>query len=271
MKISICSYSFHRLLEAGKQDIFKYISDCKDFGATHLDPWSGHFQAMEAERGQPPLLNTAAGAEYIEQIKQAAMVAGLPFDCIAVDGAHIYEADSEVRRTNRGRASRWLEVAAKLEVKHLRIDSGYRGENWPTDVFQTIVDGYNDLIAEAHEKGIKIIIENHWGPSKHPENLVKLLEAVAGLGLLFDTGNWAQGKQELGWEMCAKYASACHIKTYSFDEAGNEPSADLAKAINLLRDSGYGGVWGLESETTGGDEYEGVRKTIALIKRVLRA
>ena len=28
MELSICSYSFHRLLEAGEHDVFQYISDC---------------------------------------------------------------------------------------------------------------------------------------------------------------------------------------------------------------------------------------------------
>ena len=42
MELSICSYSFHRLLAAGKQDIVRYIADCKELGCTQLDPWNGH-------------------------------------------------------------------------------------------------------------------------------------------------------------------------------------------------------------------------------------
>ena len=42
MEIGICSYSFHRLLAAGKQDIFQYITDCKILGCTQLDPWNAH-------------------------------------------------------------------------------------------------------------------------------------------------------------------------------------------------------------------------------------
>jgi len=269
MDISICSYSFHRLLKEGKQDMFKYITDCKELGATYLDPWSGHFQAPGAENGQPPLLDNPDHAAYVDKIKQAGQAVGLPFGCIAVDGAHIYEADPEARRANRARASQWLDVVAKLGAPQVRIDSGHRADNWPDDVFQTIVDGYTGLIAEARQKGVEVIIENHWGPSKYPENLVKLLEAVDGLGLLFDTNNWAEGEQEKGWELCAKYASAMHVKTFSFDEKGDDPSVDLRKAINTLREAGYQGVWGIESVPRDGDEIEGARKTVALIKRIL--
>ncbi len=265
MDISICSYSFHRLLAAGKQDIFQYITTCKELGATYLEPWSGHFRDRpDAERNEPP-----QEATYITKIKNAAEEVGMPMGCVAVDGAHIYEPEPEARQANRKRAYRWLDIAAELGAKQIRIDSGHRADDWPDDVFQIIVEGYNDLIARGRDKGVEVIIENHWGPSKHPENLVKLLETVDGLGLLFDTNNWAEGKQEKAWEMCAKYATATHVKTFSFDEKGNDPSVDLAKAMNILRDAGYNGIWGIESVPRDGDEYEGARKTIALIKRVL--
>ena len=33
MKFSVASYSFHRELESGRQDMFKYITDCKEYFA----------------------------------------------------------------------------------------------------------------------------------------------------------------------------------------------------------------------------------------------
>jgi sugar phosphate isomerase/epimerase len=269
MKLSICSYSFHQLLKDGQQDMFGYIRDCKTLGVTHLEPWNGHFAAPDIEQGQPPLLSNAAHLEYVQSIKQAADAAQLPFGCLAVDGAHIYEKDEKARQANKKRASQWLEVAAYLGVKQVRVDSGYQGEVWPEDVFTMIVDGYHELIAEAQAKGLEIIIENHWGPSQHPEQLVKLLGAVDGLGLLFDTHNWAKGKQQQGWDTCAKYARAVHIKTFSFDEQGNDPTVDLHKAIAQLHQAGYGGIWGIESVPEDGGEFDAAQKTIVLLKRVL--
>jgi len=77
--------------------------------------------------------------------------------------------------------------------------------------------------------------------------------------------------RERGWQMCARYAAATHIKTSSFDDQGYEPSVDIPKAMHILVDAGYDGCWGIESCPRNGDEYEGVKKTIALIKRVLDA
>jgi hypothetical protein len=156
----------------------------------------------------------------------------------------------------------------------VRIDAG-GPEEMPDDVFQIIVEGYQDLVARGREKGadekhpIEILMENHWGASKIPENVVKIMEAVEGLGLLFDTNNWAPGTREKAWQMCARYAKATHVKTFSFDEGGYEPTVDIPSAMNILVEAGYDGCWGIESCPQDGDEYAGVRKTIALIKRVL--
>ena len=46
--------------------------------------------------------------------------------------------------------------------------------------------------------------------------------AGAGLGLLFDTHNWADGASERGWRQCAGFATAVHIKTFAFDAEGND-------------------------------------------------
>lgn len=277
ISISICSFSFHRLLAAGQQDIFRYITDCKDLGCALLDPWNAHLAQLRdgdavLKSGSDPQHAelSAADEDYIGRVKAAADEAGLPFGCIAVDGAHIYEADPAARQVNRARAYRWLEIAGTLGAQQVRIDAGGPAE-MPDDVFAIIVEGYNDLVARAAEHHIEVIIENHWGPSQVPDNVVKILGAVEGLGFLFDTNNWAPGMQHEGWEKCARFATATHIKTFEFDAQGNEPTVDIPRAMKILLDTGYHGSWGIESCPRDGDEYAGARKTIDLIHRVLNA
>ncbi len=277
MKFSIGSYSFHRLLADGKQDMFKYIQDSKDLGAAQLDPWNAHLSIISSEDTVIKAGNDPEGAQlsaqsddYIARVKAAADAAGLPFGCIAVDGAHIYEPTPEKRALHRASAYRWLDVAAKLGAQEVRIDAGGPPE-LPDDIFAIIVEGYNDLVARGKEKGVRIVIENHWGPSPIPEKLIQILDAVPGLGLLFDSNNWAKGMEERAWAMCASRATSTHIKTFSFDENGNDPSVDLFKCIRLLVEAGYDGVWGIESCPKDGDEHGAVTKTAALIERALHA
>jgi sugar phosphate isomerase/epimerase len=275
VEIAICSFSFFRTFLAGKQDIFQYIRDCKALGATQLDPWDAHFAPLKAwEMGwkiwaDPDQVQLMPEEQaYLNGIKRAAEEAGLPFGCICVDGAHVYEAAPRVVRANRAAAYKWLQIANLLGARQVRFDAGGPAE-MPEGVFEAIVEGYSDLVARAGKLGIEVLVENHWGPSQVPENLMRILDAVDGLGLLLDTHNWAPDRKEDGWRMCAPYAKASHIKTFSFDEEGNEPSVDVPKAMRILLGAGYQGAWGIECMPMDGDEYAGVRKTIQLIERVL--
>lgn len=275
MDISICSYSFHRLLRDGKQDVFKYISDCAELGCTSLDLWNGHLPSLHDDPARPldsytleSAKLTPAEGDYLAEIKAAADQANLPFGCLAIDGTYIYEDSPEARQANRIKAYRWLNIAERLGAQQVRIDSGGRPE-MPDEMLAIIVAGYNDLLPRASAKGIEVVIENHWGASNIPENVVRILDSVEGLGLLFDSANWAEGTREQGWKLCPPYARATHIKTYEFDAEGNETTMDIPRVIGYLRAAGYNGSWGIESTPQDGDEYEGARKTIALIQRVL--
>jgi sugar phosphate isomerase/epimerase len=276
IKLSIASYSFHRLLKAGKQDIYQYITDCKTLGATQLDPWNGHLDPLVQKdnllRAQKDTSITSLSEEekkYLSSVRLAAEKERLPFGCLAVDGAHIYDNTLDVMQLNRAIAYRWLEAAEILGAEQVRIDAG--GPETLTDpILATVTQGYQDLLQRAKTKKLEILIENHWGVSRSPDNVVKILNSNPGLGLLFDTNNWTPGEQEKGWQMCAKYARSVHIKTFSFDEQGYDPSVNLPLAIRLLVEAGYQGTWGVESVPRDGDEYSAVEKTFALIKKVLK-
>ena len=253
--------------------MYRYITDCKALGATQLDPWNGHLQPLVARdnqlkaAGTPDASLTPSEKAYLAQVKAAAQASGLPFGCLAVDGAHIYEPTAEARALNRAVAYRWLEAAHLLGAVQMRVDAGGPPE-MPPEAFAIIIDGYQDLIARAKALGIELLIENHWGPSPIAANLARILKAAPGLGLLFDSNNF-DGDKEAAWAQFAPSARSVHIKTFSFDAQGNDPSVDLAKAIRLLAAAGYQGAWGVESMPEDGDEYEGVRQSFALIRRVL--
>ena len=276
MQTAICSFSFHRLFAAGKQDMFQYIQTCKELGCTQLDPWNAFLSEIKSgdevlHAGHNPSESqhlTAAGEGYINKVKAAADAAGLPFGCIAVDGAHIYEPTLEARMENRRRAYLWLDICHRLGVKQMRVDAGGPVE-MPSDVFTIIVDGYTDIVRRASDLGVQILIENHWGPSVLPDNVIKLVEAIPGLGLLYDTHNWREDVRDEGRKRCAQYAAATHVKTFDWDEKGNPISDRPDEAIKCLLDANYKGCWGVESCPPNGNEIEGATNTLNLIHRMV--
>jgi sugar phosphate isomerase/epimerase len=275
MDYSIASYSFHHLLASGKQDMFKYITDCKDMGCALLDPWNGHLaplveedKAIKASANPTQAHFSAAGLDYAREVKAAADAAGMRFGCLAVDEAHMYEPSLEARQINRACAYRWLEVAEILGAEQVRMDTGGTAE-MPDEQFAIIVDGFKDVVARAREKGILVVLENHWGASHIPENVLKVIDAVPGLALLFDSGNWKEGRREDGWRLCSHLAKAVHIRSFAFNAEGNETTLDIPRIVRLLAANGYDGCWGVESIANDGEEYEVAQKTIDLIRRTL--
>jgi hypothetical protein len=281
LAISICSYSFHQLLASGRQDMFRYIRDCKELGCTQLDPWMAHLEPIQAacsevrkvpypERAMSFLTSEEVG--YLAAVRRAGDEVGLPFGCLAVDGAHMYERELSARAANRAVAYRWLDVAAILGCSQVRIDTGGTHE-MPDEQFAIIVQGYKDVVARAAERKLTVIMENHWGASQIPANCVRVLNAVPGLGLLWDSFNFHPHRdipaRKSGREVLAPYAALSHIKTFAFDAQGDEPYEDIPHALACLKAANYHGTLGIEScPPEGQDEIEAVRKTIALLKKL---
>ena len=273
MRLGICSFSVHRTVAAGLMDFAGFVALNRRLGCTQLDPWCAHLEGGgdgdnqlhagrnpgQADLGLPP-------AARIPLIKAAA--AGMPWGCIAVDGAHIWEEDPAKRAHHRARAMAWLALAKDFGATSVRIDAG--GPERPdAATWSVIVDGYRELVAEARRLGIELLVENHWGPSVIPENVLRLLHDVDGLGLLFDTHNWKNSLQGEGWETCARFARVVHVKAFSFRADGEETCIDLPWIIRRLREqAGRDISWCVESVPfKAEDEIPAIEKTLALIRR----
>ena len=137
----------------------------------------------------------------------------------------------------------------------------------PDHAFQIIKEGYRDLIDRGAPMGLQILVENHWGPTLYPDNVIRLLKEIPGLGLLLDSHNWKPELRDEGRRHCSKLATSTHFKSFTWDD-DDEMTEDIPRAVNYLLEAGYKGVWGVESVPTDGDEMEGARKTIALLRRL---
>lgn len=273
MQLGICSFALHRTWAAGNLDFPGLIALCKDLGCTQLDPWNAHLNEPDAgedsvragRNPQDARLGTPSDA-HVARLKQQLADGGLPMGCIAIDGGHIYEADVAKRTENRERAERWIAIAGELGASHIRIDAG-GPEEMPAPVFTEIVAGYRDLIAQAQMHGMRVLVENHWGPTIIPENVNRLLDAVDGLGLLFDTNNWKKERQRDAWTLCGPRAEVVHVKTYAIGDDLIDPEIDLRDAFAILRANDFSGIWCVESVPRDGDEIAAARRTLDLIRR----
>lgn len=275
LKRSIASYSFHGSLRDGSQDMFGYIADSQRLEMSQLDPWVGHLAPIvENDRaiktGGAPFRDTLDDGEigYLARVKAAADAANLPVGCVAVDGAHIYLDDAAARAGHRAVAYRWINAAKHLGAAQIRIDCGGSAE-MPDAEFDIIIAGYHDLMARTQDAGLELILENHFGASAVPANVARIIAEVDGLGLLYDTHNWAAGLHAEGATIGAPLARSVHLKTF---HGGDETGIDdeIKVAVDALLTVDYNGCWGVESIARNGDEYAAVDAALELLRTMVK-
>ena len=253
LKISIMSYAFHGLLREGMIDMFGYLESSKyryNLDAVHL--WSGYFESTEEE--------------YLKKVKAALDERELYPGDLAVDGAHVWDDNEEIKKKNHANAKAYLKAAKMLGVPFVRIDAGGQGEEWTDEAFDHIVMRFKEYAKYAHDNGFKVGAENHWGPERKWENYQKLYHAVdhPAFGLSCHIGAWSGTEEESDRadRECAPWVDSTHIDwTVSTGPKLKEKLANLWNA-------GYDGYYSVEHHSAK-DEYREVEIQLALVRNQL--
>jgi len=170
-------------------------------------------------------------------------------------------------RLNSGR---WGTVKSFDRLMELRGEEpaieGYTEE----DAFGWCIDSIEKCMPRAAELGVLLALENHWGLSRKPEGVLRIVDAVDSpwLGVLMDTGNFLEepyGKLE---KMAPK-TSFVQAKTYYGGGEWYTLDIDYKRVAKILRAVNYKGYVSLEFE--GKEEADsGVAKSIAMLREAFR-
>jgi sugar phosphate isomerase/epimerase len=184
-------------------------------------------------------------------------------------------------RIRRGRAAAELDAAPSFGPAALFVESWFMRlghllrENLPARVrgqeqkTQRAIEALRPLAAEAGARGLRIGIENHWGVSGDPANVVHIISAVASpwLGSCPDLGNFPRGVDpETGLRLLAQHAVILHAKSYGFRADGGEKRIDYARLLPIFHAAGFDGPVTVEFEGLT-DDLAGCLKTRDLILR----
>ncbi len=244
-KVSLASYAFHGLLAQGMVDVFGYLESCKYRYQVQADIWNGMLLSTEED--------------YIRKVREALDSRDLILANLCVDGAHIWEDDPAAREANHRNALAHLEAAERLGARTVRIDAGgaHDARTFTQEQFDLIVARYREYAQRAGDNGYRVGPENHWGPEVVPENMLRICQAVdhPAFGVLLHF------RGDPGDRVMAPWAMHTHV-------AWNITEGPLTACMDMLRDAGYEGYWGVEHHT-GRNEYTEVAVQIARVRDVL--
>lgn len=217
---------------------------------------------------------------FWESFKKSCDEQGVKVGLIMCDAlGDLGNADSTARMQAVENHYPWVDIAAYLGAATIRVNAA--GQGTAEEVAANAADGLSKLATYAATKGINVVVENHGGYSSDGSWLAGVMQAVnlPNVGTLPDFGNFCIERTADG---CAKeydkykgieelmpYAKGVSAKTHNFDENGNEKDKDYVRIMKIVKDSGFQGTVGIEYEGTELSEDEGIKATLALLKKTM--
>jgi sugar phosphate isomerase/epimerase len=264
-KISLAEWSFHKALFAGKMTNLDFpLRAKKEFGINIVEYVSPFFNKKESD------------AAYLKELLTITKNEGIQNHLIMVDGEGDLGDLNPAKRTKAiENHYKWVDAAKTLGCLTVRVNASGNGSE--QDVKTAVVDGLGRLTAHAKKSKINIIVENHGSYSSDGKWLSDVMKQVNSpyCGTLPDFGNFrisAEKQYDMyqGVKDLMPFAKGISAKTFKFDENGNEPDIDYTKMFKIIHDANFSGIVGIEWEGDSLSEEEGIKKTKALLEKVLK-
>ncbi|MAS77506.1 MAG: xylose isomerase [Candidatus Marinimicrobia bacterium] len=269
-KFAIATYSYWHFREP-KITVQQVIDHASNLGVDGVDVL--HVQ-MDNE-----------SPEYIRSLRDRAQDKNIELICLSIHQDFV-DPDKEKREKNIDHTKKCIDIAHDLGISYIRLNSG----RWNTidsfddlmankgiepvlpgytedDGFKWCIDSIQDCLPHAEQAGVVLALENHWGLTRTPEGLLRIVNSIDSpwLGVLMDTGNFLEDPYEK-LEEIAPQTVFVQAKTYYGGGEWYTLDLDYSRIAEILNKVQYKGYISLEFE---GKENAntGVPKSIELLKK----
>ena len=270
-RIATSTYSFWRFKDDSKLPIEECIRQAAGMG----------FDGVEVLHRQM----TDESNEYLQGIKRCALVEGVDLCGFSIHQGFVY-ADAEVRKKNIDHTIHCIELAYKMGIPSMRVNTGRwnttkdfddlmknRGIEPPLPgvsedtAFGWVIDAFNACIPKAKECGVTMGLENHWGLGLTPAGVLRIVDAVNSpfLKVTMDTGNFLEDPYDRLDQLAPK-AVYVHAKTYFGGGIWYTLDLDYERIAGILRKHNYHGYVSLEFEGNEGWQ-TAIPKSLAVLRK----
>lgn len=221
---------------------------------------------------------------YLQKLKRHAFVNGVDLIALSIHQDFV-DPKPEERKKNIDHTIRCIELAYKMGIPCIRLNSG----RWNTiasfddlmkargiepvleghtedEGFKWCIDSIEKCLTKAAECGVILALENHWGLTRTPEGLLRVLKSIESpwLGGLMDTGNFLEDPYEKLKQIASKTVFV-QAKTYYGGGEWYTLDLDYKRIAKILKDVNYSGYVSLEFEGKE-DPATGVAKSIKMLR-----
>jgi sugar phosphate isomerase/epimerase len=274
LPIGVSTYSFWQF----KRTEFRPIDRCLELAADL------GFDGVEILHRQ--MEDESPGA--LHAIKRRALTLGLPLMGFSTHQGFL-RPDPVERKKNVDHTNRCLELAARLGIPTMRVNTG----RWDTSRsfdelmanrgiepirpgcteeqgYQWVIDALGECARHAEKLGVVMGLENHWGLGLTPEGVLRIVEAVKSpwLEVTLDTGCFLDDMYPK-FAKLAPRAVLVQAKTYMGGGTWYTLDIDYDRVSEILRKANYRGWVSLEFEGKS-DPVASCRESLALFRRCFR-
>jgi sugar phosphate isomerase/epimerase len=281
-KLGISSYSYWHFRDP-RVPINTVIEKAHELGVEGVDILHRQMDIPEKD----PL--TPAHRAYLQKLKRHAFTHGIDLICLSIH-QNFVSPDPAVLKAQIDHTHKCIEIAYELGVPCIRLNSG----RWNTikdfdelmkargiepvlpghtedEGFQWCIECIEKCLPKAEQCGVILALENHWGLSRTPEGLLRILDAIKSpwLGALMDTGNFLDDPYDK-LRQIAPRTLFVQAKTYFGGGEWYTLDLDYSRIAGILREVNYKGYVSLEFE--GKEPADtAVPKSIALLRSAFGA
>ena len=251
-RLGISTYSYWHFRDP-KTPIETVIEKAASLGVNGVDIL--HRQMDSEDRG------------YLQKLKRTAFVNGVDLICLSIHQDFV-DPSPEKRKKDIDHTIKCIELAYQMGIPSIRLNSG----RWNTiasfdklmeargiepvleghtedEGFKWCIDAIQQCLPKAQESGVILALENHWGLTRTPEGLLRILNAIDSpwLGGLMDTGNFLEDPYPK-LEMIAPKTVFVQAKTYPGGGEWYTLDLDYKRIAGILKKVNYRGYISLEME-----------------------
>jgi sugar phosphate isomerase/epimerase len=224
----------------------------------------------------------------LRQLRRRALVNGLAICGMSTHQGFV-SPDANLRKQNVARTVASIELASKLGIPVIRVNTGRwgtagnfnelmrnRGIEQPLkgytdeDAFPWVVESFKQCLPAAEKAGVVLALENHWGLGRTPEGVLRVVKEVDSpwLKVLLDTGNFLEDPYDK-LEQLAPQTVFVQAKTYYGGGVWYALDLDYDRIARMLHKHKYRGYISLEFE--GREDWRtAVPKSLALLRQAFR-
>ena len=201
---------------------------------------------------------------YLEELRSAFAEQGVTLQTLLIDEGDI--TNPATRSRDMAWINKWIGVAARLDAVHARAIAGKQKPG--AEALALSVSGLTHLAHNAATQGVKLVTENWLALTPSPTEVHHILNGVAGLGFLADTGNWGGATKYADLASIFARAQLCHAKA-QFNGMKIDDQ-DYTACIKAGENVGYSGPYTLIFADEG-DEWQGLAQERDLILNLIQS